>query len=139
MTKKWFLIEGANRNMSIAMTCADAINAVNQLSEEPRWNTDRIESSIESGRKFLENFAAAVESLYRSDVLSDPFLFSLADETARSIGVRPRRLFELTRKAISDLSEKVLSPESYKLLTVIIKITQQAAVHKCESIKPLIL
>jgi hypothetical protein len=139
MTKKWFLIEEANRNMRIAMICADTINAVNQLSETPKWSIDKIESSIDSGKKFLENLAVAIESLYRSDVFSDPFLFSLADETARSIGVRPRKLFELARKAISDLSKNVLSSDSYKLLTVVIKITQQAAVHKCESIKPIIL
>lgn len=139
MTKKWFLVEEASYNMHIAMTCTDAIYAINQLSGEAKWSPDKLESSIENGKRFLKEFSVAVESLYRSDVFSDPFMFSLADETAKSLGVRPKQALELTRKAMSDLSDKVLSLESYNLLTSIIKTTQQAAVHKCESIKPLIL
>lgn len=139
MTKKWFLVEEASRNMNIAMICTDAIYAINQLSGEPKWSADKLESSIEHGKKFLEEFSIAIESMYRADVFSDPFMFSLADETAKSVGVRPKQLLSLTRKTISDLADKLLSSEAYNLLTAIIKITQQAAVHKCESIKPIIL
>lgn len=139
MTKKWFLVEEANRNMNIAMICADTIYAVNQLSGEPKWSTDKIESSIENGKRFLEQFSIAIQSMYCDDVSSDPFMFSLADETARSIGVRPKQLMTLAKKAVADLSERLLSSEAYNLLTSIIKITQQAAIHKCELIKPIIL
>jgi len=125
--------------MNIAMTCTDTIYAINQLSGEKKWSAEKLRSSIENGKKFLEEFSIAVESMYRDEVLSDPFMFSLADETAKSIGVRPKQLFSLTKKAISDLSDRLLSSEAYNLLTSIIKITQQAAVHKCESIKPIIL
>jgi hypothetical protein len=139
MTKKWFLVEEANRNMNIAMICTDTIYAINQLSGEPKWNAEKLESSIENGKRFLGDFSTAVESLYRSDVFSDPSMFSLADETAKQMEVRPKQLLNLTRKAISDLSDKFLSYEAYLLLTSVIKIAQQAAVHKCESIKPIIL
>jgi len=139
VTKKWFLIEEASRNMNIAMICTDAIYAINQLSGKPKWTKDKLESSIENAKGFLEDFSVAVESMYRDDVFSDPFMFSLADETAKSISIRPKQLLSLTRKTISDLSDKLLSSEAYNLLTAIIKITQQAAVHKCESIKPIIL
>ena len=139
MTKKWFLVEEASRNMNIAMICTDAIYAVNQLSGERKWSVDKLESSIENGKRFLEEFSIAVESMYRDDVFSDPFMFSLADETAKSMGVRPKQLLSLTKKTITDLANKLLSSEAYNLLTSVIKITQQAAVHKCESIKPIIL
>jgi len=139
MTKKWFLIEEASRNMNIAMICTDAIYAINQLSGKPKWTKDKLESSIENAKSFLEEFSVAVESMYRNDIVSDPFMFSLADETAKSISVRPKQLLTQTRKTISELSDRVLSSEGYNLLTAIIKITQQAAVHKCESIKPIIL
>lgn len=139
MTKKWFLIEGANRNMNIAMICTDAIYAINQLSGKPKWTKEKLESSIENAKSFLRDFSVAVESMYRNDVFSDPFMFSLTDETAKSMSVRPKQLLSITRKTISDLSDRLLSSEAYNLLTVIIKITQQAAVHKCESIKPIIL
>jgi len=139
MTKKWFLVEEANRNMNIAMICADTIYAVNQLSGEPNWSVDKIESSIDNGKRFLEEFSVAIQSMYSNDVSSDPFMFSLADETARSIEVRPKQLVSMTRKAIADLSKRLLSSEAYDLLTSIIKVTQQAAIHKCELIKPIIL
>jgi len=139
MTKKWFLVEEASRNMNIAMICADTIYAANQLSGEAKWTADRIKSSINNGKRFLEEFSIAIESTYRDDVSSDPFMFSLADETARSIGVRPKQLLGMTKKAVADLSDRILSSEAYNLLASIIKITQQAAVHKCELIKPIIL
>jgi len=139
MTKKWFLVEEASHNMNVAMICTDTVYAISQLSGKRSWPPDRIQSSIDYGKKFLEEFSVATQSLYLHDVSSDPFMFLLADETARSLRLRPKELTNLVGKTVADLSNRILSSEGYDLLTTIIKITQQAAVQKCESIKPIIL
>jgi hypothetical protein len=139
MTKKWFLVEEASRNMNVAMICTDAVYAISQLSGKQSWDSDKIQSSIQNGKRFLEEFSVATQSLYRQDISSDPFMFLLADETATSLRLRPTELFNVAGKTIADLSNRVLSSEGYDLLTTIIKITQRAAIQKCESIKPIIL
>jgi hypothetical protein len=138
LTKGWFLVEEANRNMNIAMICADGMYAINQLSEKPKWNSKKIELSITNAKNFLEEFSIAVESMYKNDVVSDPFMFSLADLTAKFMLLRPKQLHSLSKTAINELANRRLSDEAYELLSSIVKITQQAAVQKCETVKPMI-
>jgi len=131
MTKEWFLVKESNQNMDVAVVCIDALCALEQMGGNRRWNDERIETSLNKCERFLSEFVAHVNS--------DPFLFALADSTARSMRLRPSELLERIKTARMEIAERKISKSTGTLLHSIIRTAEGNAIRKCELMKPIML